>query len=144
MQEKSKKLLFIIIALAFIGISGVLYTNLIHPNQKLKEEIVNINKQLPLMVDESTRLDSASFDKNELTYTYTFLNVDITEIEVDKFASELSVRLKINVCKNETTKTILNDGKTIKYTYKDKNNTDITSVIVTSSDCETVKYSVSK
>lgn len=135
MQEKSKKLLFIIIALAFIGIAGVLYTNLIHPNQKLKEEIVNINKQLPLMVDESTRLDSASFDKNELTYTYTFLNVDITEIEVDKFASELSVRLKINVCKNETTKTILNDEKTIKYIYKDKNNADITSVIVTSSDC---------
>lgn len=134
-QKKSKKLLWIMIALSCVGLVGYLYMNIIYPNQKLREEINNINKQLPLMIDASTRLDSASFDKNELIYSYTFLNADVTEIELDKFASELVTRLKINVCKNEDTKDILNSGKTMRYTYKDKNSTDIVSVALTKADC---------
>ena len=94
-EKKSKKSLWMIIVLACAGLIGYLYMNVIYPNQKLKEEIANINKQLPIMVDPSTRLDSASFDKNELTYSYTFLNADVTEIELDKFAAELNTRLKI-------------------------------------------------
>ena len=136
-EKKSKKSIWIIIALACAGLIGYLYMNVIYPNQKLKEDIININKQLPLMVDPSTRLDSASFDKNELTYSYTFLNADVTEIELEKFASELAIRLKINACKNQGTIDILNSGKTMKYTYKDKNNADVASVSLTKTDCNT-------
>ena len=135
-EKKSKKSFWMIIVLACAGLIGYLYMNVIYPNQKLKEEIANINKQLPIMVDPSTRLDSATFDKNELTYSYTFLNADVTEIELDKFAAELNTRLKINACKNEGTKEILNSGKTMKYTYKDKNNADVASVSLTKTDCD--------
>lgn len=134
-EKKSSKSLYIIIGLIIVILGGYYYSNVIYPNQKLKEEISNINKQLPIMVDEGTRLDSATFEKNQLTYGYTFLNVDILEVEADKFATELANRLKINVCKNENTKVLLNSGKTIKYTYKDKNNSDVASVSLTVADC---------
>jgi hypothetical protein len=101
----------------------------------LNEEIRMMNKSLPTMVDNDTRLDHVSIQENNMFYNYTLTNWLVADLDLERFNSIIQPKLKMNACETEETKSLLEEGRSISYVYRDKDSSPVSKVTVTISDC---------
>uniref|UniRef100_UPI003A93BD50 hypothetical protein n=1 Tax=Salmonella enterica TaxID=28901 RepID=UPI003A93BD50 len=97
-----------------------------------------MNKKLPIMVDDTTRLNQVKSYGKTLSYKYTVKNVNVTEISkgnINEFKKQMYVLLKNGSC-NSKIASVLNDGVSFKYTYYDINDIEITSLSISRVDCD--------
>jgi len=92
-----------------------------------------VNRRVPMMMDEYTRLDGADAGKNLLTYKFTLLNVQIHKVNVRKLESKLAIQVIKNVCNR--LQVLIKRGVTIQYYYRDVNGQKLTQVAVDKVDC---------
>ena len=88
-----------------------------------------MNKNCPIMIDSETRLDNAiAGDGKTIYYSYTLVNYDKNDIDVDRFESIMKPQI-LNVIKtNPEMKSLRNNDVTFVYNYKDKSSIHITSI----------------
>lgn len=103
-------------------------------NYSITSEIQMINKSLPVMIDNGTRLDDVSFKNNEVSYNYTLVAFSANDINKDRLASATST-MKASACKNPKVKLMLKEGYIVNYVYRDKLNNPILKIPVSPSDC---------
>ena len=71
----------IVFALSFFGMQQLFKPNL---ESELREVALELNKQMPMQIDEYMRLDSASSKgKTNFIYYYTLIDIDKTEVNLD-------------------------------------------------------------
>jgi len=99
------------------------------------EAIEMINKSLPTMIDNDTRLDHASIQDGDLYYNYTLVNWSVDNLDITRFTSVMTPKLKTAQCVEEESLALLNDGRKIVYIYRDKANKPIANIVVEKSDC---------
>ena len=87
---------------------------------KLSNNIDKMNKNLPKMMDEATRLEAILVDKGQLIYKYMILDTTIKVIDI-KNREQL---IKKNTCNLELSKKVIDNGIEIVYHYTFKNNSD--------------------
>ena len=100
--------------------------------EQMKDAAVEINNISPKMVDEYSRLDSATTiaDKT-FQYHYTILKMTKEEINIDVLTKFIRPEVIENV-RNSPELKIFRDNKiTMSYNYYDKNGEFITSIDVT-------------
>jgi hypothetical protein len=95
-----------------------------------------INRSVPVMIDQETELMPAVGAPGILIYNYRLVNISVAQVDHNKFAIGAKERLKQGVCNRpETRDDFLKKGVTFRYSYFDKDKQHIATVDVTPSDC---------
>lgn len=94
-----------------------------------------IEKLLPLVIDEATRLDAVSANGNTLEYSYTIIGTSADDIEAAHFKSIMYTVLVESVCANAVLADIFMNGGTLKCAYSDESKKPITEISITKEDC---------
>ena len=95
-----------------------------------------INRSIPVMIDQETELMPAVGAPGMLIYNYRLVNVLVAQVDHNKFAAGAKERLKQSACNRpETRDNFLKKGVTLRYSYFDKDKQHIATVDVTPADC---------
>jgi len=103
----------------------------------INKTVQSINKGLPMMIDEDTRLDSISISQNlkDLNINTTFVNHSLSELDIDALATFFKENQKQVWCANKKLKSFLDIGYTLKFGYYDKSGVLVTDFKLRSADC---------
>jgi len=124
-----------------LGVLGMVGNLVIGLNQgfdsdsALREEIRLINNSLPSMIDDYTRLDHTSLQGRDIYYDYTLTRAEVENIDISNFTSAISAKLKTTQCTTSETRALLDEGRKLVYTYRDKSGSPVTKIVVENSDC---------
>jgi hypothetical protein len=95
-----------------------------------------LNRSLPVMIDQETELMPTQSATGVLIYNYRLVNYSAAQINPAKFAAGAGERLRRGACSTaETRDDFLNKGVTLRYAYYDKDKQHIATVDVTPADC---------
>jgi hypothetical protein len=95
-----------------------------------------INRSVPVMIDQETELMPAAGAPGMLIYNYRLVNVSAAQVDHNKFAAGAKERLKEGACNRpETRDSLLKKGVTLRYSYFDKDKEHIATIDVTPADC---------
>lgn len=101
----------------------------------LIQEIEIVNKSLPKLIDEDTRLDHVLVQKKEVYYNYTLINWLSTDLDVQKFITIMTSRLKTTQCNDNAARKSMNEDIVFVYMYRDKSGNPVAKIVVDKSDC---------
>jgi hypothetical protein len=95
-----------------------------------------INRSVPVMIDQETELMPAAGAPGMLIYNYRLVSYSAEQLDHKEFAVGAKERLKQGVCNRpETRDDFLKKGVTLRYSYFDKDKQHIATVDVTPADC---------
>jgi hypothetical protein len=101
----------------------------------LVEAANELNKNLPIMMDSETRLDSTmALPGKEYVYFISLINYAVDEIDIEDFEKEIKQNLINNARTNSSMEIFRNNNVTLIYVYRDKNMNEIVTVKVSSKD----------
>ncbi len=108
--------------------------------EKLYSHLANTarqtNQSLPMMVDDETRLDIVTTDKNLVQYRYTLVDIEVSE-EVKRIAQiELLPTVGSKVCTTKETRSMLENAISLGFYYNDMNAHPILDFEFSISDCK--------
>ena len=102
----------------------------------LEKMAAEINRSVPVMIDQETELMPAAAAPRMLIYNYRLVSYSVTQLDYDKFAAGARGQLKQNACgRPETRDNFLKQGVTLRYSYFDKDKQHIATIDVTPFDC---------
>jgi hypothetical protein len=101
----------------------------------LSEEIEILNKSLPSMVDDETRLDRVLIQGRDLHYNYTLVNWLSADIDIDNLIVKTAPHIKTTQCNDDYARGLIDDGRKLVYSYRDKVGKPITKIQIDKSDC---------
>jgi|ETNmetMinimDraft_16_1059900.scaffolds.fasta_scaffold90357_1 hypothetical protein len=101
----------------------------------LEEEVRMMNRSLPVMVDNETRLDHVSRQDGDYYYSYTLINWLVADIDNERFVSTMTPMLKTSACEDGEVRGHLNEGRKLIYLYRDKTSDPVARIVVQESDC---------
>lgn len=102
-------------------------------HNQLRSFANEVNRRVPMMLDQHTRLDGADAAPNELTYKFTILNVQAQQMDIRDFEAVMAIRVIKNVCGR--LQMLIKRGVTIHYYYRDNAGQKITKLSVNKDDC---------
>ena len=108
----------------------------VRSKEYLNQLASELNKSFPMMVDSETEITNVMGFDSMLVYNYRLVNVEVAELDKDKFVSIMRSQLLNGVCTNPETQKIIREGVTLRYTYADKTSKHIASVDVRPADCK--------
>lgn len=95
------------------------------------------NAQLPVMIDDATRLDSVLMNKETKQYsmTVTLIDKEATLEFLQELTTMVKDRITTDACNNEQTQLIFSFGYDFRYRYLAKDGSNIAEFVLTSKDC---------
>ena len=123
-SKKKSKLISIVVglvafALAYYGIMGLSKNDF---EDEMKNAAIELNKKLPLKVDEFSRLDSAATkSKSNFTYYYTLINIEKSEVYPDSVYKYMKPGIIENIKTSPDLKMYRDNDITMNYLYYDRN-----------------------
>ncbi|MGE5394307.1 MAG: zinc ribbon domain-containing protein [Candidatus Saccharibacteria bacterium] len=138
-RKKRKNLIIgLVVAFTVVGIMSTIMfgmQNVIKPlitGKVLETTVKQINNNCPVMVDQYTRLDSASLVSNtEIQYNYTLINTVLEEVNQDTVKKYVMPKIINNVKSSPDLKAFRDLKTTLIYSYRDKNGLAIIKFPVT-------------
>ncbi len=95
-----------------------------------------INRSVPVMIDQETELMPAAGAPGMLIYNYRLVSYSAAQVDSQRFAANARARIAQSVCSRpETRDDFLKKGVTLRYSYFDKDKQHIATVDVTPADC---------
>ncbi len=95
-----------------------------------------INRSVPVMIDQETELMPVAGAPGMLIYNYRLVGYSVTKLDHQKFAAGAKQRVTQGACgRPETRDEFLKKGVTLRYSYFDKDKQHIATVDVTPADC---------
>jgi hypothetical protein len=105
-------------------------------SRKLIETSRQINQQVPVMVDDETRLDTTIVTGKQLCYKFTLVNVSKAQINKVTLRKHLLENFKNNICNNDKATKLLNLGVSFYYVYSDKSGRIVADEVLSQRDCK--------
>ena len=102
---------------------------------QLLETAEFLNKSLPTMVDDVTKLYKVSVLNKQLTYHYQIINKNSFELTPSAMYKRMRPQLIRDACSSEDMKVFFQNGVTVSYSYLGSDNIMITNIALTPSDC---------
>ena len=136
-QEKTKanRISVIVGAIAFAITSYGVQQLFFSPkpfDKQMKDAAIEVNKKCPMVVDEYSRLDSAStIDDKNFLYYYTLVDIEKSEVNLDTVNKYIRPNIIMNVKNTPELKAFRDNKVTIDYNYYDKNGVFVTKISVT-------------
>ena len=102
----------------------------------LSKIAAEINRSVPVMIDQETELMPAAGSPGMLIYNYRLVGYSVTKLDHQKFAAGAKQKITQGACgRPETRDEFLKKGVTLRYSYFDKDKEHIATVDVTPADC---------
>jgi hypothetical protein len=97
---------------------------------------VQINRNVPVMIDKETELLAAVGTEGMLTYNYRLVSYSVSQLDATRFAVGAKERVTQGACNRpETRDDLLKNGVTLRYSYFDKDKQHIATIDISSADC---------
>jgi hypothetical protein len=104
--------------------------------EHLRKVAAEINRSVPVMIDQETELLPAVGAPGMLIYNYRLVSYFATQVNANKFAAGAKERVTQGACgRPETREDFLKKGVTLRYSYYDKDKQHIATFDVTPADC---------
>lgn len=103
-------------------------------DENLNEVATELNKKLPMMVDDQTRLDQVSAKTGTLIYAYSLPNAMKNDLDFSSLAKIIKPKMIANYRDNETMAALRKGNVSLDYQYKDKNGDFMGEILVTPDD----------
>jgi hypothetical protein len=103
-------------------------------DQNLRQVATDLNKKLPMMVDDQTRLDQVSAKTGTLIYAYSLPNATKNDLDFSSLAKILKPQMIANYRDNKTMTALRQWNVSLDYQYKDKNGDFMGEILVTPDD----------
>jgi hypothetical protein len=103
--------------------------------QILLDTSKKINKQLPVMVDEDSRLDLSMALGTHMTYKYTMINHDEDYYDSEVFSETIKNNILYTQCSNKDMLLLLRSGVEYNFLYFGKDNRQITQIKINIDNC---------
>ncbi|MBF0229503.1 MAG: hypothetical protein HQK63_07925 [Desulfamplus sp.] len=133
------KIVGVIGLLTIIAFTGAIGENKGKFDVAIEEELIETTKQiksqLPIMVDQETRLDTLMCLEKQMHYKYTMINASENELDKEAFLNNIKKSLIKNHCSNENPIKMLKMGVTYYYNYFDKNGVLIGTINIRKQNC---------
>lgn len=95
-----------------------------------------INKSLPMTINENTELVNIVGLEAMVVYNYRLVNADASQVDATAFKNEMQPTVTKGACSTpETRNDFLNKGIAIRYSYSDRDRVHIASFDVTPQSC---------
>jgi len=94
-----------------------------------------MNKTLPMMTDEETRLDKVTSEDKKMTFHYTLVHLDNWSMPKLKLHKLIYNDTKSQVCSDKETQGLLKKGAVIAYSYSGKDNKPIETFVFDAKVC---------
>lgn len=138
-RKKRRNLIIgLVVAFTVVGLMGATFLSMqkvIKPfftGKVLETAVSEVNKKCPMMVDQYTRLDSASVvPDNSMQYNYTLINTELGEVNQDTVKKYVFPEIIKNVKTSPELKVFRDLKTTFIYSYRDKNGLAILKFPVT-------------
>lgn len=127
------------VALSILGLVSEFVTGLNQgPDDEasIAEEMRLFDLSLPTMLDESTRMDSVTYDNDRIVFNHTIIDSTIDEFDVDSFNEIIRANLTESLCVDPDTKDALDFGTRYAYAFVDMNGISITEIDIDLADCQ--------
>ena len=134
--NKAWKVLVIIICIASVGkfcqafIEG--YSGGV---QSVSEELKELNRDLPKLIDDNTRLDYVTEMDKDIHFNLTLVKYLISDLDLTELQIMLTTRIRTIACNDTSLKPLLNKGKKMVYQYYDKTGRPAIIITISKSDC---------
>lgn len=99
------------------------------------EGIKMLNKSLPSKIDDETRIDHVSIQDRDIYYNYTLVNLLSADMDISRFTTVMTPKLKTSTCADKETRSMLNEGRKLIYVYRDKMGKSIAQIAIEKLDC---------
>ena len=94
-----------------------------------------INKNLPVVLDQHTRLDTTIASAgNKFLYQYTMLNINIDALDIGQFVNEMKPKLINQYQSREEMKTFRDLGVALTYSYLSEAGIELVSITISPDD----------
>lgn len=103
--------------------------------RQLKGYAVIMNAQSGKMLDESTRLDSVTYDDEIMRISYTLTNVSKSEVDSDEFAKNAKALIASVSCNEKGLGEFVKSGLSVNYIFNDSTSSPIFELHIGKSDC---------
>jgi len=95
-----------------------------------------INRSVPVMIDQETELMPAAGAAGMLIYNYRLVSYSVAQLDHNRFATGAKEKVTQGACNRpETRDGFLKQGVTLRYSYYDKDGQHIATFDVRPSDC---------
>jgi hypothetical protein len=132
-KAERNPLIFLIVAFALVGVS-VSRQNFRNESQIERSLIATsneINANLPIVLDEYTRLDSTSVgDGRRFTYEYTILGVEASSMDFKVFEDSIRQELVDDYRNNEEMRELRVRNVEVTYNYRTESGEEIASITI--------------
>jgi hypothetical protein len=95
----------------------------------------DINKELPIMLDAETRLDSTIGSNRKVRYNFTLVNYRAEEVNASALAQGMKPALVQVVCTRKEMEIYVKNDIPVTYAYYGKEGKKVTSITVHASSC---------
>ncbi len=104
--------------------------------EHLNQIAAEINRSVPVMIDEETELMPSRAGYAMLIYNYRLVKYSVAQLDHEKFAAGAKQRVTQGACNRpETRDDFLKKGVALRYSYFDKDKKHIATIDVTPADC---------
>jgi hypothetical protein len=104
--------------------------------QHLRDIAAQINRSVPVMIDQETELLPAEGHEGMLIYNYRLVSYTVSQLDHQKFAAGAKQKVTQGACSRpETRDEFLRNGVTLRYSYFDRDKQHIATIDVTPADC---------
>jgi hypothetical protein len=102
----------------------------------LSKIAAEINRSVPVMIDEETELMPTAAANSMLIYNYRLVKYSAEKLDHQKFAAGAKQKITQGACSRpETRDGFLKEGVTLRYSYFDKDKRHVATIDVTPADC---------
>jgi len=135
-----KRLVLIVLAAVIGSIIGKYIIDGISGKQNIFDKNLvqtanQLNKNLPVMLDSETRLDSTmALPGKKFSYYYTLVNYSVDELDIENFENIMKPTILNGLKTNSDLKGFRDNKVTMIYFYKDKNGNEIVKFEFTHDD----------
>ncbi len=134
-DDKKFRSIVIAVGIVLFCLAGYAVTQLVLKfpvmNKFMELKAAEINKSCPIMIDEYTRLDSASvMADNSFQFSYTLVQMDASALNPDTVRKYMEPGIVEHVRLSPDMKLFRDSKITIVYKYNDKNGEDVLAIQV--------------
>lgn len=99
--------------------------------------VANSQIELPILVDEETRLEAIRAVGEALEYQFTLVNYAAEELDREALAQNLQPGVVLQVCSQPSLKRLLDGGASTFFRYRGNDAEEVAAIRVTHADCQT-------
>ena len=106
--------------------------------ESVKQDIKKLNKSMPYMVDEYTRIDEVKLVGKNIHYKHSLVKWKKKQIRKSVIINHDNTNLISKNCNNKYTLMLLTNNYIINYNYYDLNDEPVTIIKISKSDCTNI------